>query len=770
MIKKILALVLALSLVFSVGTALAYNDTAQDPELNRAVNMLSSLNIVSGMGDGGYHPYENLTRAQFSKIAVYLMGQEENAVSTSVPFMDVPAGHWATGYIGLVSNSGIIAGYPNGTFGADEEITYGQAVTVVVRTLGFSGEDVGYRWPDGYVEKAQAIGLLDGITISDVNSPITRGDAAKLCYNALFCDMKTGGELISMRKVTRAEDVVIIADSATDVSLTANTVKTSAGNFRIAADSSVPENIVGTKGDLYYDNDGDIVVYAPDQEIVRTLIVTSTLMNSDTNRVEINYTEDGQPGRETFALSHPVYNEGAPLTVGSSYQLMSEGSELKLFYDDRGGLQRGVLSTSTMLGPVTVDGDGFSALNEFNIADASDLRVIRKGLSASLDDVERFDVLYYAENTNTLYAYDDKVTGIYEEAMPIKANVTSIVLSGVTYPLATQTAINKLNESPGAFSINDRVTLLKGKSGEIVDAVDTDVADLQSYGVVQNAYVQISDSDNSRGRGDYRVTMFMGDGTMADYVCDKDYSEQIGDFCRLVFKGGVLTLEKVTYNKITGSFDKSRPSLAGHWFSNDFGIIELVSLPENGPATLRKVSLNEISTSALTASEVIHAQTTGSMGDISILYVKGLTNEQYTYGVITNRETPKGVNSDAATKTFTLLLGSAETKITNNYAFKPGDAIAYGPGEDGSNKFIDLLKVAQGSAITAKTSNRIRLDDKIYTISDSAVAYGGDYPVNYRALSLDELVDMKNVKSVALYSDRALSGGGDVKVIIVTTY
>ncbi len=771
MIKKISALALGLALVLALGAgAAAYNDTAQDPALDRATAMLSGLGVISGMGDGDFHPYENLTRAQFSKIAAYLMGQEENAVSTSLPFTDVPAGHWATGYIGLVSSTGIIAGYPNGSFGADEQITYGQAVTVLVRVLGYSGEDVGYRWPEGYMEKAQAIGLTDGVSVPDVNMPITRGDAAKLCYNALFTDMKTGGELISLRKVTRVEDVIVTADSKTDVSFDANVIATTAGSYKLTPDSGVPEDIVGRKGDLYYDNDGEVIMFTPAPETVRTLVITSTLMNADANRVEINYAENGVPGRESLALNHPLYNEGAALTVGSGYQLMNEGSELRLFYDEMGGLQRGALFTATMEGPKTVYGDGFSAADEFGITDTSTLRVIRKGLSASLGDIQRFDVLYYAANTNTLYAYDDKVTGIYDKALPIKANVTGIVLSGVSYDLATQTAINKLNESEGAFAINDRVTLLKGKDGEIVDAVDADAADLQSYGVIQNAYARLrADGDDSDGRGDYMVTMFMGDGTTADYVCDRDYSDDIGDFCLLSFKDGVLTLEKVAYQKITGSLDKSVPSLAGHWFADDYGIIELVSLPDEGPATLRKVSLNEIGLDSLKAADVIHAQTTGSMGDISILYLRGVTNEQYQYGVVTKAELPEGLDKSASTRTYTMLLGATERQMTHNYKFSAGDAVGYGPSATGSDTFIDLIKVASGAEVEAKTAGRIKVGGEIYPLSDSAVAYGGDAPSRYMALSLDELTDMDNVISVELYSDRSLSSGGEVKVIIVTT-
>lgn len=771
--NKILAAILSLSLAFgAVGLTLAaepYNDTAYDPDLNEAVRMLSSLNIISGMGDGGYHPNENLTRAQFAKIATYLLGQEKNAVSTSVPFMDVPSGHWATGYIGLVSGNGIIAGYPNGTFCAEEEVSYAQAITIVVRALGYSGEDVGNRWPEGYLEKAQAIGLLDDLYVPGNNYPITRGDAAKLCYSALFTDMKTGGELISLRGITRAEDVTVIADRDIDISLGSDMVKTTAGNFKITADSTVPEDIVGTKGDLYYDRDGEIVIYLPDDEISRTLVVTSTLMNNESGRVEINYTENGVPGSESFALNYPIYNEGNILTVGTGYSLMTEGSELKLYYDARGSFQRGMLSTQTLAGPVTATGDGFSAVNAFGIGNTSTLRVIRKGLSASLNDIERFDVLYYAENTNTLYAYSDKVTGIYEKALPIKANVTSIVLSGTTYELATQTAMNKLNESPGAFAINDRVTLLKGRNGEIVDAVDTDSADLQSYGVIQNAYIQLTGDSDRIGAGDYRVTMFMGDGSVADYVCDRDYSDDIGDFCRLDFEGGILSLEKVNYRRITGSFDKSVPSLAGNWFANDYGIIELVNLPEKGPAVLRKVSINEINKTMLSDYEVIHAQQTGNMGDISILYVRNLTNDQYTYGVVKKVKTAAGEDKSSARKTYTFLLGASEQQLTNNYVFREGDAVAYGIGSNGEGSFINLIEIAKGKAITAKTSGRIKLDDTIYTISDSAVAYGGSEPSEFRAISLDSLTSMKNVSSVKLYSDLPLKDGGVVRVIVVTT-
>ena len=768
---KIIILAAIFCLLTAAGAfAAGYPDTAADPSLNEAVDMLDRLDVISGMGDGLYHPEQSLSRAQFAKIATYLMGLEEDAVSTGVSFVDVPAGHWATGYIGLVSAQGVIAGYPDGTFGPDDKVTWSQAVTIVVRTLGYGGDDVGHRWPEGYIEKAKAIGLTDGLAMGGLDDPISRGDAAKLCYNALFTDMKAGGELVSLRKVTRLEDAVIIADSDEDASLEADTLKTSAGSYKAGEFIDKSELPLGSCGDLYVDKDGNIVAYIPDAETTRTLIVTGTLMNAESNKVEINYTEAGAPGGESFSPNLTLYNEGNPMTVGTGYKLMTEGSELLLYYSN-GSLQRALLKTVAMAGPKIVESDSFSPVGEFGITDTASLRVIRKGLSASLEDIRRFDVLYYAENTNTLYAYADSVTGIYEKAHPIKANVTSITLSGTVYELATQEAINKLNESPGAFAINQRITLLKGRNGEIVGAVDTDSADLYGYGVIQNAFVRLSDDEDSAGRGEYWVTVFMADGTAADYRCDADYTDYIGEFRKLSFVDGVLSLEKINYNVITGSFDPSatRPSLDGHWFANDYGIIELVSLPEEGAATLRRVTLNELNLNKLTAADVIHVQTAGDMDDISILYLRGASNEQYSYGVVKKYEAA-ATSITGNVRNYTVLLGSSETVIPNtSFSFDEGEAIGYGPDKDGNIGFISLTPVGSGKTVEARASNRIKVDGTVYSLSDSAVAYGGDYPKNYRSLSLDELAGMDNVVSVTLYSDRGLENGGAVKVVIVRT-
>ena len=52
---------------------------------------------------------------------------------------------------------------------------------MLLRMLGYKEEDVGPFWPADYIAQAQAIGLTDGVTITDARAAVKRGDAAGFC-------------------------------------------------------------------------------------------------------------------------------------------------------------------------------------------------------------------------------------------------------------------------------------------------------------------------------------------------------------------------------------------------------------------------------------------------------------------------------------------------------------------------------------------------------------------------------------------------------------
>ena len=147
-------------------------------------------------------------------MVVNFMGMGDDVVlhSTRTIFTDVPSSHWARGYVNLAAStmledggaSGsdseqkpagtpLISGIGDGRFLPDSQLTYAQAVTILIRVLGYSSSKVGAVWPDGYLNLAQSIGLTDGISAGP-NDPIDRAQAAQLFVNALSCETGDGKE------------------------------------------------------------------------------------------------------------------------------------------------------------------------------------------------------------------------------------------------------------------------------------------------------------------------------------------------------------------------------------------------------------------------------------------------------------------------------------------------------------------------------------------------------------------------------------------------
>lgn len=77
---------------------------------------------------------------------------------------------------------------------------------MLLRMLGYKEEDVGPFWPADYIAQAQAIGLTDGVTITDARAAVKRGDAAVLLLNALNTDKKGEEGSTLLDKVASSTD------------------------------------------------------------------------------------------------------------------------------------------------------------------------------------------------------------------------------------------------------------------------------------------------------------------------------------------------------------------------------------------------------------------------------------------------------------------------------------------------------------------------------------------------------------------------------------
>ena len=188
-LKKVLALVVALTMVLGTVSFAAFTDVAEDSNVYTAVQTLSSLSILNGYEDGSFGPEKDITRAEFCAVVCRALGLGDPAKGAT-SFTDVAADHWASGYINLAAGQGIVNGYGNGLFGPEDNVTYEQAVKMLVVALGFepmAAQKGGY--PTGYLVVANTYGLTENVVAAGDAAPANRGVVAQLTYNALDIPM-----------------------------------------------------------------------------------------------------------------------------------------------------------------------------------------------------------------------------------------------------------------------------------------------------------------------------------------------------------------------------------------------------------------------------------------------------------------------------------------------------------------------------------------------------------------------------------------------------
>lgn len=175
-----------------VTSVAKFSDVASDAYYNSAVQTLSTLNILKGYADGSFRPNNNITRAEFCTVVCRALGLE-NAVpelpgnsQTDNIFKDVPKDHWAINYIAVAAGNKIVSGMGDGTFEPESNVTYEQAVKMLIVALGYEPMAAAKGgWPDVYLETAKKYGVTKNVSVVNKESDATRATVAQLVYNAL---------------------------------------------------------------------------------------------------------------------------------------------------------------------------------------------------------------------------------------------------------------------------------------------------------------------------------------------------------------------------------------------------------------------------------------------------------------------------------------------------------------------------------------------------------------------------------------------------------
>lgn len=196
-LKKAFAVILAIAMVFGVVsmasaavTVGGFDDAVESKHANQLA-YLRATGIAKGDEKGNFNPEALLTRQEFATFVARLAKQDSAANflrSTPTRYSDdAVIADWARGEINLADSNGWVKGRDDGNFHPSDNLTYAEAVTVLVRLLGHEPAVSG-AWPDGHIIKSINLGITANVELTDKNknTPISRGDMGRLLYNSMF--------------------------------------------------------------------------------------------------------------------------------------------------------------------------------------------------------------------------------------------------------------------------------------------------------------------------------------------------------------------------------------------------------------------------------------------------------------------------------------------------------------------------------------------------------------------------------------------------------
>lgn len=741
--KKILSIILAVLIVFSGIIVFAEND---DMSTENIQLILNQLGIMNGYPDGNFYPDQAVTRAEFAKIAVMASAYRDYVASgmNTSPFADVPYTHWAAPYVKLASVNKFITGYPDSTFRPENTVLMEEAVTVVVKLLGYNDDDFAASWPYVQIGVAKNAGLLDKLSASQ-GEYLTRADVARLLYNTLRAKPKsaqTGVEYISTIGYTLKENVTVLATAKEDSSVGTGKVSTSSGTYKI--NEYFDSSIIGSKGHILVNDSNELLLFFANDLTTIKYNVYTVLEN------ELVAFKDGTLVSLKLSDNLTAYHKLQTTTFGAIKNNLETGCLLSVVYDSVGNAEYVNVSDNELTGPITVLSDTFYT----TLGLSGNPIVMRNGNRSSLESISKYDIVYYSTALDMIWAYSKKITGTYEEAYPSRDSVSSVKIAGTTYTIESAQAAAALSSS-GDFTLGDTITVMIGKNGEIAGVVSPENVSNTLYGYVLSAgTTEFTDSDGNITSSRY-VEIVHADGTLIKYKTKSDYSALIHSVVKLTIEGGITTLKTENVGtSVKGEINADKMLIGDTKLAETIKILDVTTIEPSETAAYKLLFVNKLDGINIKSSQVLHYKKDLS-GKITELILYNASGDAYEYGIITNAtSSATGGNYSGFVGTKTLNVSSQNTK----YSVSSGQPVQILRNGNSVNYMVALTQVS-GNVQTV-TASHIQTTTKTYKISDDCVVYGPSYTV----MTLDEVLNDSSLKWQA-FIDKQSSTVRVIKVI-----
>lgn len=411
--------VLASSVSVSAGTA----EITTMPSEQEIITTVGILGIMNGDYYGDLHLDKPVTRAEFTKIAVCTSALKDSVDKSSriSPFSDVVPSHWASGYIVSAVSAGYLRGYIDGSFKPDKTVTLEEAVTVMLRILGYSELDSG-KYPDAQLAKYDELNMGIGIAAGK-GEAMTRRDCMYLAYNTLCTETVNGNVYCQTLGYT--------ADS----------------NHRIDYLNLINDNMEGP--------------------------VTVDTAGTYTEKVRIEY------ANATF------YRDGKPATASDLevYDQIYFNRDVRTIwaYSDK---TMGIVNSVSVAGVTSTSSDytGKAATSSGGVSASSGSQTFTSSTHTYSDgSVSTSSSVSGNGGYNSQGSGSEGYSSSYSsQSYNLTASSGNIIVNGTSYKLGNQAVLRKFSYE-GTLGCDDFVMLMFDKDGNVGDAVLADKAMFEKY-------------------------------------------------------------------------------------------------------------------------------------------------------------------------------------------------------------------------------------------------------------------------------------------------
>ena len=252
--------VLAASMAMSV-TAFGAPTDIQGHWAQNTINKWVDKGDISGYPDGTFRPNNMITRAEFVVLVNNAMGYTKSGYAY---FSDVPSHYWGKNAIQTGVAAGYISGDGNGIFRPNDPVTRQEAAAMISRILDLKqNESRAYRYTDSYAISNWAKGVVGAVSEAGImagypdgsfgpNKVLTRAEAV------LALDKTVNykpGDKEEDKEETKKEDMLLTQTKLEDTTVTGDlTISDRLGTKTITLDN------VTVKGKLIVDGGSEVIL------------------------------------------------------------------------------------------------------------------------------------------------------------------------------------------------------------------------------------------------------------------------------------------------------------------------------------------------------------------------------------------------------------------------------------------------------------------------------------------------------------------------------